>query len=624
MDKPWFFEVLPYRPAPYPDECLSSYLPRLADANGIQHLWGFVNDLFPQWQTPRQVTLLRWEYPLDHWGQCAVRTQLTPTVLNRLTVLAWVEKFRVASSFRHPFRASPRQILGGVIADQAQICSSCLQDDPYIRIGWRFAATRACLRHGCLLRTHCSCCQTPLHGIESDHPYLRCRTCQTDWRAFPATAAADDHLIAQDRWQTALRFLLDPAESLVRGAADSLPSVSTVAQRVGMKFRYVRTDAGWSVTAMAQQVGLDDGVLSALELGQPTQLQHYLTYLDVLGISWPDFAALELSPDVIALLTSPAHMALRCCPNPNCPDANSAPTTQVGMVRDIPEQRIVRFRCRTCGRRFTRSYDGPLTKKSGQIHTSSGPKTAGLKSETEREQVMAWGRAGYSNWWIAQQLGWGEKTVRMYWLRLGIEAEVHRAQAQRRAVEGAQRRADLQSQIEAILPTLLAENRELTLRDIARQLGYNPEYLQTYPDLVAAVRRVIVPHNAALQQRHTEALATRVHELCGRLAQRETYTTMAAFLEEAGVNWGYLRDTYPDLATAAQQAVKTHQHRMKARQREADIAAIDAGAQRLVAQGARLTRTAILAEAGMSQWTCKPDAIRDRIRQWIGSFPWEH
>ena len=33
MSEPWFFEVLPYRPSPYSDECLSGYLLRLAEVN---------------------------------------------------------------------------------------------------------------------------------------------------------------------------------------------------------------------------------------------------------------------------------------------------------------------------------------------------------------------------------------------------------------------------------------------------------------------------------------------------------------------------------------------------------------------------------------------------------------
>jgi hypothetical protein len=39
MEAPWYFEVLPCRPRPYADECLSGYLVRLAAANRIRSLW---------------------------------------------------------------------------------------------------------------------------------------------------------------------------------------------------------------------------------------------------------------------------------------------------------------------------------------------------------------------------------------------------------------------------------------------------------------------------------------------------------------------------------------------------------------------------------------------------------
>ena len=72
----WFFEVLPQRPPPYPGECLSGYLLRLAEANGALRFWSLARDLFPRWTMDEQVLLLRWEYPLDAWGRLPLRAQL--------------------------------------------------------------------------------------------------------------------------------------------------------------------------------------------------------------------------------------------------------------------------------------------------------------------------------------------------------------------------------------------------------------------------------------------------------------------------------------------------------------------------------------------------------------------
>jgi len=190
MAESWFFEVLPCRPAPYEDECLSSYVPRLASANGIRDLWSLVSDLFPRWDGTHQIGLLRWEYPLDQWGTLSVRSQLPVAVLDRLTVLAWVEKFRTPPSLVHPLRNGPGNFLRGAIAAQAQICPFCLQLAPYVRLLWRVRTVRVCLAHGCYLQAHCHDCQAPLRVIGDDHQHLRCGQCQADWRGLPITPAA--------------------------------------------------------------------------------------------------------------------------------------------------------------------------------------------------------------------------------------------------------------------------------------------------------------------------------------------------------------------------------------------------------------------------------------------------
>ena len=86
MPEPWFFEVLSYRPSPYPGECMSGYLLRLAAVNGFLSFWDFATDLFPAFTHTGQAGLLRWEYPVEDWGRIPVRTQLTLTRL-RLSLI---------------------------------------------------------------------------------------------------------------------------------------------------------------------------------------------------------------------------------------------------------------------------------------------------------------------------------------------------------------------------------------------------------------------------------------------------------------------------------------------------------------------------------------------------------
>ena len=96
--------------------------------------------------------------------------------------------------------------------------------------------------------------------------------------------ASADHLAAQQRRQAALHFLLDPAVTLVSSPRpESEGSFHGLAQTIGLKFRYLRLQAGYSVTEMARRVRVHSGTLSTLEFGGQVPLHLYLTYLETLS-----------------------------------------------------------------------------------------------------------------------------------------------------------------------------------------------------------------------------------------------------------------------------------------------------------------------------------------------------
>ena len=131
MPDSWFFEALPYRPAPYPDECLSGYLLRLAEANGFAQFWDLASDLFPGWSYPGQASRLRWEYPVEDWRRLLQRTQLSVDALRALTVAPLVEKFRPPLDQAAHY-GSPGVALHGVAQPNLQVCPLCLQAEPYL------------------------------------------------------------------------------------------------------------------------------------------------------------------------------------------------------------------------------------------------------------------------------------------------------------------------------------------------------------------------------------------------------------------------------------------------------------------------------------------------------------
>jgi transcriptional regulator with XRE-family HTH domain len=615
MVEPWFFDVLPHHPPPYPGECLSGYLLRLAQANGFVSFWGWVSDLFPAFRQPNQISLLRWEYPVDDWGRIPLRTQLSKTDLRRLTVIPWVEKFRSPPTVTPPSALSPGHFLRGVVNPHLQVCPLCLQEQSYLRLMWRLASVHVCVHHGCLLQAQCHRCGTALAVVGPTHRHLRCTVCDTDLRTLPVVSAPVDILKAQRHQQAELQFLLDPDVKLTKNpTGDPL-------EAIGLKFRYLRLQTGQSVAAMARQMGVSDGVISALELGRKASLPFYLTYLEALSWSWFDFAALEVPREFVQSFEEPRLMYLRLCPTPECPNHQPPPSMGVGLLRDMPDCRKARFRCTACGRRFTRTYEGELTAKPRRPSIRPGEPPPVVKSAEEVTRLVGMGLQGLDNRQIAHKLGWGEKTVRMYWIGLGLEDQVHQAQARRRAQEQQERDAALRDRVETILQSLLTQDEEITLRRVGRALGYNSDYLHNHSVLAGWVQEIAQEHNAQVRQRRYDELSARVAQAIEEAKQGNGIMTIQGITQRAGLPYARLCHSYPELHETVRQAVREHQARMRSARTEARCAQINEAAARLIAQGSRLTYKAILKEAGLHKCSAKADlVVWALLRRWVGDF----
>ncbi len=622
MAEPWYFEVLPYRPEPYADECLSGYLARLAVANNVPDLWHLASDLFPRWRVTRQLSLVRWEYPLDAWGLLPLRVQLSPATLNRLTVQAWVQKFRAPPVFTHPFRTGPGQILNDSVRLGDCLCPGCFAEAPYLRLSWRLRAVEVCLAHGCWLEAACPGCGRPLAVFSRRGLCVGCPDCGADWRALPVRPAPAATLAAQQQQQAEIRFLLNPETTLVAGLPPHVVAAGGTARGVGVKLRWLRIAAGESLGALSNRLGVAATTVGALERGAQVPFALYGRYLEAVGQTWPDVAALTLTDAMVEQLTTPPHLALRQCPNPQCTASHLPPGMHVKLLRDLPDQRLARFRCSSCGRSFTRSYDGPTTAKTPRSRDDLPDLARSQKTADELAQLLAWGREGRPNRWIARQLGWGQKTVRTYWLVLGVEAEVHQAQTTWRRRQHEQRQNNIQAALEPVMVRLLRSDQEVALRDVARALGYNGDYLHGDPAVTATVRTRLAQHNAEVQVRQEAAWATRVADYCQTLAATDDPVMLKTALAHLGISWKVLRERYPDLALLLQTTIRSCQQQQRTARLNAQVAQIDAAADRLHTHGLRLSQRAILLEAGLSLHSGVNLILRQRLQHWVGDFPW--
>ena len=617
MPEDWFLELLPLRPGPYPGECLSGYLLRLAELNGYTILWDMVGDLFPMWKAPQQIGMLKWEYPLENWGRIPLRTGLSCAELTRLTVASWVEKFRTPIDITRSNYMSPGHALHGILNPNSRICSLCLQSQPYLRLIWRLLPVTVCLEHGCFLEEKCSGCGAVLIPVGQDHRHLRCPACGTDLRSLPAVMAPQDMLNSQRRRQGEFQFLLDPETILAKADEDS---AYDPAHALGLKFRYIRHLAKASTKAMAKKANLSTTALESIEQGDRTALPHYLTYLESIHMSWKEFAMLEIPGEFLRELQSPRHLSLRVCPDPKCPGSEMPSGSRVFMLLDTPEQHFARFRCKMCGKRFTRSYDGSLRTKPRHPSLHTGDKHILMKSQTEIASLIEMGLRGECNRKIARNMGWGEKTVRIYWIVLGLEAQVHQAQAKRRADRKLEQHGRLGAQIQAILEPLLQEKRCLTVQEVYQAMGSNCFYLQGHPDQKQYLRQVILQHNICFKQQRDDAVSAQIARSIASLASIDRVVSVDEITGQAGLSYTQFRKNYPALHLEVHRAIREHRIRIKELHLKSQIRQVDEAASRLVEKGVRLNYQAILREAGLSRYAYHSTPIRDALARWISNL----
>jgi hypothetical protein len=243
-----------------------------------------------------------------------------------------------------------------------------------------------------------------------------------------------------------------------------------------------------------------------------------------------------------------------------------------------------------------------------------------MKSQDEIASLIEMGMRGESNQKIAHSLGWGECTVRIYWIALRMEEEVHRAQAKRRTEEKLERYATLRSQIQATLDSMLAQNREVTLQQVSQALGKKGDYWHVCCDQTEFVHEAIRQHNARVRQRRDEAVSRQIARSLENLQGSNRIVKVEEIAKQAGLSCKQLCDHYLELRLKIHAAIQAHRARLKEIQIANQIQQIDVAATHLIAHGRRLNYQVILREAGLSRYAHHSTPIRDALARWVSNF----
>jgi transcriptional regulator with XRE-family HTH domain len=280
--QPDYFEVLPIHPPPQPMESMTSYLTRLAQANGIPNICRLQPIIFPD----RKADSLR--------GM----KDLSPRSFDSLLVAALcAEADLLATTFYYLIRKFERptnsttvtSFLLGHLAPKLRYCPLCLQTDlPYYILPWRFTILAGCPQHGCLLLDRCSYCDAEIPFLTVSLKMNQCPKCGISLSA--GQVAPMDMLQkqqAQKRYRD-LVFLLTPTKE-------------TELRSFGPRLAYWRKTKRLTAKTIATDLNIQIRTALSLERRiskrQGIKFDHYLAYVDYLELTFEELFNTILTPE---------------------------------------------------------------------------------------------------------------------------------------------------------------------------------------------------------------------------------------------------------------------------------------------------------------------------------------
>jgi hypothetical protein len=265
------FDRLPVHPPPLPLETFTSYVLRLAYANGAQTLREFFVKSAPIRYRNRGIA------------------DLPPTAMDWLARLTGHSEARLwETTFQSLFTKLntkyPSPFLSESTRFQLRYCPQCLAEALYFRLPWRFLQLAGCPHHGCRLLDVCSHCGSPQSLWPSPMGMGQCpncgdmlHTCQSP----PLTG--DEQKQAQTRFDDLSYLLTGQTWELDPGFA---------AMSIGPWLGFVRRQRHLLRVDLANQQGVSSDIFGHIERQSPrTQgsFATYTAYIDALNLTWGQF-----------------------------------------------------------------------------------------------------------------------------------------------------------------------------------------------------------------------------------------------------------------------------------------------------------------------------------------------
>lgn len=281
------WNVLPLHPRPERLESLTSYMIRLAGANGLQ----FVGELVELAGFSRRLleSLSRSpDYPAPSY--CTALSQMARCPEERLLHTTFLPLGRRFGRSTHPIAL--HRFLASSLSSTLRYCPICLtsSEEPYYSLLWRFLVLPGCIEHGQCFLDQCGHCGSVLPLLSPRSQIARCVSCQGDLRTGPQKRLSDEILQPTQRRTHELSMLLRP----MSGSLDLAQ-----ARRIGKQCMALRQQKDLSITEMASLSGVPIAVIIDTEQTSHrmrASFSDYMRYVDALSCSLLEVFDTDLIP----------------------------------------------------------------------------------------------------------------------------------------------------------------------------------------------------------------------------------------------------------------------------------------------------------------------------------------
>ncbi|WP_219063366.1 TniQ family protein [Pseudomonas sp. UMAB-08] len=241
------------RLTPYTDESLHGFLRRVSERNLAPGVKAFLGS-----------------------SGIKFRPTFSETELSRLAGVLRIDAadlgIRQCSADNH----NPMLRLKYQSVEYGKVCSACMGEQPYQRIGWAHILVTACPRHGILLMTNCAACG---QGVSADGPLDHC-ACGQPYAQGPTLPASDQAL--------ALSALLLGVEHVARQSlpptwSTGAPSSDTVDLLCLLGKHFIQESRGGLLPKPSRGRAADDDVIAWGQAGFDLLLQWPTRFNEALG-----------------------------------------------------------------------------------------------------------------------------------------------------------------------------------------------------------------------------------------------------------------------------------------------------------------------------------------------------